>query len=401
MAAPLSVAEAQDRILDAVTATESETVAIADAAGRILAADLAARLTQPPFRTSTMDGYAVRADDVPALPARLAVIGEAAAGRGYPGAIAAGQCVRIFTGAPVPDGADAIVLQEHTSREGDQVIIREGGADRGFVRPRGKDFAEGDVLLSPGVRLDPRTLMLAAAMGHGELPVRRRPRVAILATGSELVLPGTLPGPDQIVCSNSYGIAAMVAAAGGEPQILGIARDTLPEIEAKLDLADGADVIVTSGGASEGDHDLIVPAMKARGMALDFWKIAMRPGKPLIFGHIRKTRLIGLPGNPVSALVCGRVFLVPLVRALLGLPPAGTGPDTAILGHDVEANGPRAHYMRARIDRRETPYVATVLAEQDSGLMSPLAGADALVIRAPHAAAAPAGSPVRFLSLEA
>ena len=227
--------------------------------------------------------------------------------------------MRIFTGAPVPDGADTIVIQENTTRDGDVVVVGPGELDPGYIRKRGFDFTQGQTLLEPGRVLNAREIMLAASMGHGDVPVRRRPRVALLATGDELVLPGTPPGPDQIVCSNPFGIAAMVAGAGGEPAFAGIATDTRDSLDAKLDAARDADIVVTIGGASVGDHDLVGPVLRERGMTLDFWKIAMRPGKPLMFGKLAGQRVMGLPGNPVSSMICTRVFLVPLIRRLLGL----------------------------------------------------------------------------------
>ena len=280
-----------------------------------------------------MDGYAVRAADVTKLPARLTVIGESAAGRGFHARIEAGQAVRIFTGAPVPEGADAIVIQENTSRDGDTVVVGEGELDPGYIRKRGFDFAEGQPLLEAGRLLNAREVMLAASMGHGSVSVRKQPRVALLATGDELVLPGTKPGLDQIVCSNPFGIAAMVTGAGGVPTFTGIARDTRESLRAKLDEARDADIVVTIGGASVGDHDLVGPVLREKGMALDFWNIAMRPGKPLMFGTLGAQRVMGLPGNPVSSMICTRVFLVPLIRRLLGLPAGDFARRTARLSH--------------------------------------------------------------------
>jgi molybdopterin molybdotransferase len=397
----LSVEDALSRILDGVAPTASETVPLAACAGRILSAGVAAKLTQPPFHASAMDGYAVQASDVATLPAKLGVIGEAAAGHGFRGTIKPGECVRIFTGAPVPAGADAIVIQENTSRDGSVVTVTDGIPDPAHIRRCGADFAEGDVLLGAGRRLDARALTLAAAMGHGALPVRKKPCVAILATGDELVAPGIRPGPDQIVCSNPFGLAAMILAAGAEPQHLGIAGDTRDAITEKLAMAVDADVIVTIGGASVGDHDLVAPALKERGMALDFWKIAMRPGKPMLFGRIGIQRVLGLPGNPVSSLVTGRVFLVPLLHRLLGVSVSEQVRETAILAHPLEANGPRAHYMRARFEAgRQTSQRVVMLPDQDSSLIAPLANADCLVVRAPGASALPAGAEVEILRLD-
>lgn len=396
---PLSVADALARILDGVEPTGTETAPLIEAHGRALAADVAATLTQPPFDGSAMDGYAVQAADVAVLPASLSVIGEAAAGHSFPGLVGPGEAVRIFTGAPVPQGADAIVIQENTSRDGDTVTVRGGVPDPQHVRKQGQDFALGDVLLRTGDILKPRTLTLAAAMGHGVLPVRRKPVIAILATGDELVMPGTPPGPDQIVCSNPFGLAAMVHAAGGEPRFLGIARDKRTALAEKVVAAEGADVLVTIGGASEGDHDLVAPVLKERGLKLEFWKIAMRPGKPLIFGKLGQTRVLGLPGNPVSTLICGRVFLVPLVRRLLGIPSLHDEAETAILTHALGPNGPRAHYMRGRREAGAAGPRVTALSQQDSSLLSPLAFADCIIVQPAHSPGLPEGAQVSVLEL--
>ena len=321
----LSVEEALQRILDGVEPTPAESVPIAAAAGRTLAAPLAARLTQPPFDASAMDGYAVRHADVRTLPATLTEIGQAAAGHPFAGSVGPGQAVRIFTGAPVPAGADAVVIQENVARDGANIIVRDGVAERGNIRAQGFDFRVGDTLLEAGRRIGPRELSLAAAMGYGELPVRRRPRVAVLATGDELVQPGGSLGPGQIIASNHLGVAALAEASGAEARLLGIARDTRESLDAHIAKAGDADVLITIGGASVGDHDLVAPVLEARGMALAFWKIALRPGKPLMFGRLGDARVLGLPGNPVSAIVCARVFLVPLIHALLGRPDQGQG----------------------------------------------------------------------------
>ncbi len=403
---PLSVDEALARILDGVAPLPGEAVAIEAAHGRILAEPLAARLTQPPFDASAMDGYAVRAADVARLPATLEVIGQAAAGHPFSGTVAAGQAVRIFTGAPVPAGADAIVIQENTApgtsaRGGPIVTVREGSPDPGNIRRRGFDFTEGAVLLEAGRRLGPRELSLAAAMGHGEVRVRRRPRVAVLSTGDELVAPGSRPGPGQIVSSNHLGVAALAELAGAQVQQLGIARDTRESLQAHLDKAGDADVIVTIGGASVGDHDLVGPVLAARGMALSFWKIAMRPGKPLMFGRLGSARVLGLPGNPVSSLVCTRVFLVPLLRALLGRPARDAAPIAARAAVALEANGPRQHYMRATTKPGgDGAPLVTPVRSQDSSLLAPLAQADCLLVRPPGAPEAPAGSLVPILPLD-
>jgi molybdopterin molybdotransferase len=406
MAPPLTVAQALSRILDGATPTAVEDIAIEAAHRRTLAEPLAALLTQPPFDASAMDGYAVRAADVARLPATLEVIGQAAAGHPFDGSVGAGQAVRIFTGAPVPAGADCVVIQENTVAEnaerGDaKVVVREGSVDKGNVRKRGFDFREGETLLAAGRRLGPREVALAAAMGHGKVPVRRRPRVAILSTGDELVAPGMRPGPGQIISSNHLGIAALAEQTGAEVELLGIARDTRESLDAHIAKADGADVIVTIGGASVGDHDLVGPVLAARGMALSFWKIAMRPGKPLIFGRLGNSRVLGLPGNPVSSLVCSRVFLVPLLGALLGRPRDDQAPAKARAGVALEANGPREHYMRATTRRGADGLpVVTPVRSQDSSLLAPLAEADCLLMRPANAPGVPEGGPVPILPLD-
>jgi molybdopterin molybdotransferase len=397
----LSVDEALARIVDGAAPTQSVPVSLADAAHRVLAEDVRATLTQPPFDASAMDGYAVRSGDVAALPARLTLIGEARAGQSFDGTLGPGQCVRIFTGAPVPAGADAIVIQENTRANGAGVEVVEGRPDPAHIRPRGGDFAGGQVLLQSGRTLEARAVMLAAAMGHATLAVRRKPIVAVLATGDELVEPGTRPGPDQIVSSNPYGLAAMIAAAGAEPRLLGIAGDTRAALDEKIAAADGADVLVTTGGASVGDHDLVGPALQARGMALDFWKIAMRPGKPMLFGRLGPQRVLGLPGNPVSALICGRIFLLPLIDHLLGRATPASAPVRARLTTDLEKNGPRQHFMRALTQRDAAGVLwVTPHTSQDSSLMSPLAAANALLVRAIDAPALAAGADVDVLPMD-
>jgi molybdopterin molybdotransferase len=398
----LSVEDALRRILAGVEPTGAEPVAIEHARGRVLAEPVRALLTQPPFHASAMDGYAVRASDATSLPATLTVIGEAAAGHPFSGRVGPGETVRIFTGAPVPDGADTIVIQENAAREGDRVSMREGTvAEAAHIRRTGFDFRAGDTLLAAGRRLGPREIALAAAMGHGQLQLRRRPRVAILATGDELVPPGQTPGPGQIVASNHLGVGAMAETAGAEVRQLGIARDTRPDLDAHFARAQDADVLVTIGGASVGDHDLVEPALAARGMTLAFWKIAMRPGKPLMFGRLGGSRVLGLPGNPVSSLVCTRIFLIPLLRALLGQPADGERPAQARVAVPLEANGPRQHYMRAisKVWADGLPLVSPVRS-QDSSLLSPLAEADCLLIRPPNAPAAAPGSAVPILPLD-
>jgi molybdopterin molybdotransferase len=398
----LAVETALARMLDGVEPTNSESVDLLAAAGRVLACDLAAHLTQPPFDASAMDGYAVRAADVATLPTTLRLIGEAAAGHAFSGSVGAGEAVRIFTGAPVPAGADAIVIQENVAAEGTIIQVVEGKPDAEHLRRRGGDFREGEAPLKAGRRLTARDVTLAAAMGHATVPVRRRPGVAILATGDELVPPGETPRADQIISSNPYGLAAIVAAAGGKPRLLGIARDTRESLAEKIAAADGADVLLTIGGASVGAHDLVVPALEAAGMTLDFWKIAMRPGKPMIFGRRGASqRIVGLPGNPVSSLICTRVFVVPLIARLLGDAAPASAPRAALLAAPLEANGPRTHFMRGNFVAGEggAPRVAAARS-QDSSLLTPLAAADCLIVRPADAPPAAVGDTVAVLDLD-
>ncbi len=402
MSGALTVEDALARIVRGATAiADIQQRDLLSAHGQVLAQPLSAGLTQPPFDASAMDGYAVRAVDVARLPASLTVIGEAAAGRGFSGRVGHGEAVRIFTGAPVPTGADAIVIQENTEQDANTVVVREGTLDSDHIRPRGGDFTAGEAVLPAGRRLTARDITLAAAMGHGALPVRRPPLVAILATGDELVLPGVSPGPDQIVCSNTFGIAGMVRAAGGTPRLLGIARDTRESLAERLDAAAGADILVTVGGASVGDHDLVGPVLQSRGMELDFWKIAMRPGKPLMYGRLGAQHVIGLPGNPVSSLICTRLFVMPLVRAMLGLPAEAERVLEARVTCTLTANAARAHYMRATTGRASDGGLdVTPVDNQDSSLMRPLSQADCLIVRPIAAPALAAGASVPILMLD-
>ncbi|MEM9029985.1 MAG: gephyrin-like molybdotransferase Glp [Pseudomonadota bacterium] len=396
----ISVDEALARCMADVTALPSETVALVDSDNRVLAQPLQATRTQPPFDAAAMDGYAVRAGDA-AHGATLNVIGQSAAGHAYSGVVGRGQAVRIFTGAPMPEGADAIVIQENVTRDDAQIVLTEGSGETRHIRMRGVDFFEGDALLAAGTRLGPRAVTLAAAMGHDVLPVTRRPRVAVIATGDELVLPGTPPNPDQIVCSNPFGIMAMLIRAGAETSFIGIAEDTEPALHAHLDRAADADLVITIGGASVGDHDLVAPTLRSRGVAFDFWKIAMRPGKPLMFGRKGPQRFLGLPGNPVSSLICARVFAYPLIHGLLGLAWTGNQQTRAILTDRLEANGPRRHYMRAISKRSENGDLSVApVSSQDSSLLATLNRADALIVREAHAPVAEIAEPVTVLLLD-
>ncbi len=394
----ISVEEAQARLLSLVPGpARFETVALRHAANRVLAQDGVALLTQPPFPASAMDGYAIQdADHTPGQ--RLTVIGISAAGHGFAERVGPGQAVRIFTGAPVPEGAQRVVLQEDVTSDGTIVTLGSRLEQATHIRPAGQDFRAGDRIAAPR-RLTPRDLGLLASMNIPELAVARRPVVAILPTGDELVMPGEVPGPDQIVASNLFALAAMAEAAGAEARLLPIARDTAASLSFGFDLAEGADVILTIGGASVGDHDLVAPVSRKLGFDHAFWKIAMRPGKPLMAGRWQDRILLGLPGNPVSSIVCARLFLLPLIHALLGLPTQADAGFAAFLSAPVEANGPRAHYMRARIAAGAGLPHATVFQRQDSALLSVLSEADALVVRPPHAPAAAAGEVVRCLAL--
>ena len=398
----IPVADAVARIAAAFSPLPAETVPLASAHGRVLAVDVVARTTQPPFAVSAMDGYAARAADVANPPVTLSQIGSVAAGARFEGRVGPGETVRIFTGAPVPAGADTIVIQENASAEGSEIAVRAGAPAGRYIRPAGLDFREGEVGVPAGRRLDARAIGLAAAMNRPWLSVRRRPRIALLATGDEIVMPGEPLGRNQIVSSNTHALRAVVEGAGGEALDLGIARDDADSLARLASGARGADLLVTTGGASVGEHDLIRSALEGEGLTLDFWKIAMRPGKPLMFGSMGGTRLLGLPGNPVSSLVCALVFLRPAMARMLGTDEGGA-PDTqhARLGTDVAANDERQDYLRAALGRDGAgTLVATPFAKQDSSMLSLLVQAQCLVIRPPHAPAAPEGSAVEIILLE-
>ena len=401
MAGLLAVDDALHRLLDGATPLVAESVSIAEAGGRVLAADLHALRTQPPFNASAMDGYAVRAADIAQVPARLRVTGESIAGKRFEGMVSAGEAVRIFTGAPVPPGADAILLQEDAKRldEGTVEALEAVPAGR-HIRRAGLDFSQGDLLLPAGRVLDAAALSLAAAANHPRLDVVRRPLVAILATGSELVAPGVEPGPDQIVASNGYGVAALCREAGADVLDLGIVpddREAMADAVRRAQDAD-ADVLVTLGGASVGDHDLVHEVLTGLGMVPDFWKIAMRPGKPLMFGRLGDMRFLGLPGNPVSGLVCAHLFVKPLVARLAGRPHAADLRD-AVLGAAMKANDHRQDYVRARAVWDGGRLVASAFDTQDSSMLRTLAEANALIVRAPNAPTALLGDACRVLML--
>jgi molybdopterin molybdotransferase len=401
----ISVAEALARVLASAPAPVGvESISIEAALGRTLAQDVHARRTQPPFANSAMDGYALRAADTTPAPARFRVIGESAAGRAFAGAVGAGEAVRIFTGAPMPEGADAVLIQENAARDGDMLIAQTSEAPRRNVRDAGIDFAENELLLRAGRRLSPRDLALAAAANYPALEVRRRPRVAVLATGDELVRPGVAIGAAQIVASNNYAVAGIIAACGGEAVDLGIAADDRDALAQSFRRAQEieADILVTLGGASVGDYDLVQRALVDAGLELGFWRIAMRPGKPLMQGKLGAMRVLGLPGNPVSAVVCAILFLAPLLRALVGDPRAGEDvSEPAVLGADVAANDVRQDYLRATLARgADGALAATPFPSQDSSLVKFLARADGLVIRPPHAPAAKSGEACKIIRFD-
>lgn len=422
----ISVDEARARIVQKAQIGGPETVALTEAAGRILKSPLQARRDQPPFPASAMDGYAVRSCDLKGPATPLRVVGEAAAGRGYREPLSAGEAVRIFTGAPVPAGADAILIQENAVRDGDLLTTESTLAPGTYVRPAGLDFKTGDTLLQAHRYLDSRAISVAAAAGYASVDVVKRPKVAILATGDELVAPGETPGPDQIFASNHIGIAADIRDAGGVPIDLGIAPDNRREIAERITAAQqkGANIIVTLGGASVGAHDFVARSLQDVGIELDFWKIAMRPGKPLMFGHVGETHMLGLPGNPVSGLVCTRLFLRPLIRCMLGQSNAPDPLIEAICESDLAENDSREEYLRAVATTHEGEFgkqsqsgepcpsralgeqsqsghrvTVTAFPRQDSSMLTVFAKANALIVRPPFAPALKAGESCQILLL--
>jgi molybdopterin molybdotransferase len=405
MSSMITVEEALKRVLaSAAEPLEEEKVVLEGAYGRVLARSLNALRTQPPFPNSAMDGYALRSADTASPPATLTVVGESAAGRAFEGAVGPGEAVRIFTGAPMPDGADAIVIQEDVSREGERIRLLAPVPAGDNLRAAGMDFRAGEALLSAGRRLTPRDVALGAAANHTALSVRRRARVAILATGDELVPPGGALGPAQIVASNNFAVAGVVEACGGIAIDLGIAVDELGALETALSRARDAqaDVLVTLGGASVGDYDLVQQALVSAGMELGFWRIAMRPGKPLMHGKLGAMRILGLPGNPTSSMVCAILFLRPLLRALHGEPDAGADlSQPARLAVELRANGVRQDYMRASLERdAEGILVASPAADQDSSLVKTMARANGLIVRPPNAPPAKAGDLCRVIAFD-
>jgi molybdopterin molybdotransferase len=392
----ISVEDATQRIVSALKPLDAETVEIAEAAGRVLAEDAIAKATQPPFPVSSMDGYAVRSTDVQAVPARLHVIGTSPAGHPFNGKVSEGEAVRIFTGGVVPDGADTIVIQENTEADKTHVTVKSGAKSGQHIRRVGLDFTQGNVLLAKGKRLTARDLSLVAAADIASVAVRRKPTIAFAATGDELSRPGEPRKPGGIVSSSGYGLAAMIENWGGIPRDLGILPDDADAIASIAD--EKTDLLVTLGGASVGDHDLVQRALGPKGFALDFWKIAMRPGKPLIFGKLGDTPLLGLPGNPVSSFVCAILFLQPAIASMLGtdimLPIRN-----AKLAVALAANDARQDYLRARTQVRDGELFVEAFAVQDSSMLKILADADSLIVRAPNAPHANPGETVEILPL--
>lgn len=390
----ISVAEALAHLFDLAQPLETEVVSLKGANGRVLAKDVIARRDQPPFSASAMDGYAVRNADV-RTGATLTVIGESAAGHRFDRAIQLGECVRIFTGAPLPEGADRIIIQEDVTAEGSKITLGDTLDAGPYVRARGFDFKDGETVSAPKT-MRPSDIALFAAMNISEVTVTQKPKVAILSTGDELVMPGETPTEDQIIASNSFGLYAMLKEIGADPRLLPIARDNEASLKTAFSLAKDADLLVTIGGASVGDHDLVGDVASELGMQRSFYKIAMRPGKPLMAGRLASgAMMIGLPGNPVSAMVCGKIFIEPVIRAMLGLPHSPAPEFTAPLAHDVKANGPREHYTRALLEDG----TVTVFDRQDSSLLSVLALANTLVIRPPNDPARKAGEMMRCVSI--
>jgi molybdopterin molybdotransferase len=395
----ISVTEARARILAGLAPTAAEIVPLMEGAGRVTAGPVIARHSNPPADVSAMDGYAVRSADA-APGSRLRLIGAAPAGHPFTGRLAAGEAVRLFTGSVVPEGADAILIQENAQLADDVVTVNEAAPAGRHIRRMGQDFRAGETLIAAGRRLNPRSIGLAAAGGHAWLAVHRRPRIVILSTGDEIALPGDPLPPGGVVSSNGPALAALVRVAGGEPVLLPTAVDDTAAIAAAAEAARGAEMLLTTGGASVGDHDLVQAALAGRGMVLDFWRIAMRPGKPLMHGRLHDVPLLGLPGNPVSALVCAVLFLLPAIGRLCGLPGEAPAAEPVRLGAPLPANDIREDYVRASLlTEVDGGWLAHPYAAQDSGMISRLAQADALIIRPPFAPACAVGETVPAIRL--
>ena len=396
----IPVEEARARILHKVKPLPAEAVPLEKALGRVLAKPVKASRDQPPFNGSAMDGYAVIASDVAQVPARLKLIGTSAAGHGFRGTVTRGSCVRIFTGAPMPKGADAVVIQENVEAEGSVITVLQPVRPEQNVRAAGLDFRRGDLLLPAGLTLGARDIGLAAAANANQIGVRSLPNIMLFATGDELIAPGGVPNRDQIVSSNSHAIAAMAQRLGAHVTNLGIVPDTLKATERAIARAAKADILVTTGGASVGDHDYVQEALRNSGVKIDFWKIAMRPGKPFMYGRRKGQHILGLPGNPVSALVCARLFLKPLVDAFLGLPVSDDLVE-ARLGAPMKENDSRQDYVRATLtESSEGLRTVTPYNKQDSSMQRTFREAHALIVRPPFAPPASAGDVVKILRLD-
>jgi molybdopterin molybdotransferase len=402
MASLLLVADALARVLDGVKPLPKASVPLMDAPGRVLAADLVALRTQPPEDLSAMDGYAALAADVAKVPVTLKVVGEVAAGHPFEGRVGTGEVARIFTGGVVPPGADTIVIQENTARSGDRVTVNTTASKGKHIRRAGLDFSKGQTLLRAGHRLTDRDLMLAAAMNHPAVPVHRRVKIAVLGTGDELKPPGSDPGPGEIIYSNGFALMALARTEGCEVLDLGVVPDDIDATIAAIRKAKAleADILLTSGGASVGDYDLVQKGLSAEGLALSFWKVALRPGRPMMHGRLGAMHVLGVPGNPVSAYVCAVLFLVPLIRRLHGRADAVPQSESAILGIDLPENDERADYMRATLaSGHDGTAVVTPVPVQDSSMIAALAKADCMLIREAFAPAAKAGDRCAILRL--
>ncbi len=387
----ISTNEALDHLFSLLRILPTETVPLLRAHDRILRADCVSGRDQPPFPASAMDGYAVVSATTGDT---LTVIGESAAGHAFDGSVAAGQAVRIFTGAPVPDGATRIVIQEDVIRDGDKITIQPDADSKTYIRPAGNDFAKGFALEAP-MRITPNDLALMASMNCDRVTVSTRPKIALISTGDELVMPGETPGRDQIIASNTFGLYAMLSKLGADVRLLPIARDTVTSLQTVLGFVEDADLVITIGGASVGDHDLVAQAAEGLGLERSFYKVAMRPGKPLMAGRLNDAMMMGLPGNPVSAMVCGRIFVQPVVEAMMGLPQRPALRFNAPLLQDIGQNGPREHYMRAQI----SPEGIIVADRQDSALLSVLSASNALAVRAPHDPPRKAGDVIDYIPI--
>ncbi len=389
----ISVSDALNLLLDLVEPKAAELVPLTQAVGRTLAENVTTSRTQPPFAASAMDGYAIAGDE-PQLGQQFEVIGTSAAGHDSGMEVSSGTAIRIFTGAVVPAGAERVIIQEDVTRDGDTITVTAAAGANTHIRPAGADFKSGATLNAPRL-LTPNDVALLAAMNVAVVPVTRTPSVAIITTGDELVMPGESPKPDQIIASNCFGLKALLETHGADVRLLPIARDTLSSLETAFSLAKGADLVISIGGASVGDHDLVAPAAERAGLKQSFYKVAMRPGKPLMAGRLGEAAMIGLPGNPVSAMVCGQIFVLPVLQKMLGQPTGPRTRQTAPLAAPLGQNGPREHYMRGRLEDGGL----NAFDRQDSSLLSVLAEANVLIVRPPHESEKAVGEPVEYLPL--